>query len=93
MSLFTLCHWWNVRCPDTVNNYDSNHLHCCRLGLEANESDIVVVGSFNGYLSVYKPTSEINEDGIYVGYQPTDVIIEKQLEFPIISISSGQIMQ
>lgn len=87
MSLFKVCSLWAAQCGDCELNYDSNLLHCCRFSANETEKDYIVVGSHSGYLSVFKPNA-IN-DSEFSGFQPTDQLLEMQLDSPIIQLSSG----
>lgn len=90
MSLFKVVSWWNAQCSELSKKYDSASLHCCRLGLEDNEKDYVVVGSHSGHLSIFRPSSEMLEDGTLAGFTPNSLVLEVKLSQPVIGIISGK---
>lgn len=90
MSLFKVCQYWNVQLPENDDKYDLNSLHCCRLVLDTNEKDFIVVGSHTGTLCVYQPKLEKLDDGTVTGFKPTSVILETKLNFPILGMQSGK---
>lgn len=90
MSLFRVCNWWSVQSSDLEANYDSQLLHCCRFGSNEQAKDYVIVASHSGYLSVFQPNTPQNDVIINTpGYKPTDQLLEIQLPYPIIQLSSG----
>lgn len=90
MSLFKICRWWSTQCPELQTKYDSSSIFCTRLGLNEKEKDYLIVGSHTGHLSVYYPTSEIQEDGNVSGFKPVNVLLEVKMPQPIIGILTGQ---
>lgn len=90
MSLFTLCRWWHTQCPDFASNYDFNSMHCCRIGLNDNDKDYIIVGSHSGHLSVFNPSGDPPENTSDNSFKATDVLIEMKLPNPIIGILSGK---
>jgi hypothetical protein len=47
--------------------------------------DKVVVGSFQGYLRIYEPHPP--------GFTPSHVILEKQLDSPVVQVAAGRFLQ
>ncbi len=90
MSLFQLCRWWYTQCPDFASNYDLNSMHCCRIGLNDNDKDYIVVGSHSGHLSIFNPGGDPPENDCDNAFKATDVLIEMKLPNPIIGIESGK---
>lgn len=92
MSLFKICNWWTVKSSDITKSYDSNSIHCCRLNVvDNNEKDSIIIGSHNGLLCVYKPVfNQDDDDEQYASFAASDVILEAQLEAPILAMTSGK---
>ncbi|EDW91255.2 protein PTHB1 [Drosophila yakuba] len=82
MSLFNVCSWWSAQCSDPGEEYDVASLLCARFGLETQEKDYIIVGSQTGQLSIYYPHSR--------GYDATDLLLESQMEAPIIGLYAGK---
>lgn len=92
MSLFQLCRWWYTQCPDFASNYDCNSMHCCRIGVNDNDKDYIVVGSHSGHFSIFNPSGEPPDSNSDNAFKATDVLIEMKLPNPIIGIISGKFM-
>ncbi len=54
--------------------------------------DKIIVGSFHGFLRIYNPRPVKKEDGSWTGFQPGDVVVETQLNFPILQVEAGRFM-
>lgn len=93
MSLFNLIAWWSgqvsdrnqcsdgapLLCVSRFNSFDSATDHV--------ERDTIFVGSASGMLSVYQPSDVYYVTG---NQSPTDVIMECQLNEPIIDLQCGK---
>lgn len=94
MSLFQLCPWWSMQCPDLAFHYDAFSIHCCRLGLADKDKDYIVIGSHTGYLSIFYPTSrpkDDDDDNFENSFsRPNDLVLEMKFSQPIIGITSGK---
>lgn len=51
--------------------------------------DKVIVGSFHGFLRIYNPRPSKKEDGGWTGFRPEDVMVETQLQFPVLQVEAG----
>jgi len=51
--------------------------------------DKIIVGSYHGYLRIYKPSPTKTESG-WSGYKPEDVVCEMQLSQPILQVEAGR---
>lgn len=100
MSLFQVCAWWSAQNPDFESNYDSNTLHCCRLHSNESEKEFVIVGSHAGYVNIYKPSPNANnnieeenhKDDSLTAFTPNDHILELKLSEPVLQLSSGRFL-
>ena len=52
-------------------------------------TDKVIVGSFHGFLRIYNPRPIKRDDGGWSGYRPEDVMVETQLQYPILQVEAG----
>ena len=52
-------------------------------------SDKVIVGSFHGFLRIYNPCPLKREDGGWSGFRPEDVMVEIQLQHPVLQVEAG----
>jgi Bardet-Biedl syndrome 9 protein len=93
MSLFKVCQWWSTQCSDISKSYDSYSLNCCRLHFDNMEKDCIVITSHNGYMGIYRPTSERLENGQITGFQHSDVVLEINFQQPVIGFCSGRFSQ
>ncbi|EDW56619.1 GM15832 [Drosophila sechellia] len=82
MSLFNVCSWWSAQCSDPGEEYDVASLLCARFGLETQEKDYIIVGSQTGQLIIYYPHNR--------GFDATDLLLETQMEAPIIGLYAGK---
>ncbi len=55
-------------------------------------ADKIIIGSFHGFLRIYNPRPVKKEDGTWTGFQPGDVVVETQLNFPILQVGAGRFM-
>lgn len=91
MSLFSIITWWSARVSD--NGQDTSLVLCVsrfnsfEAASDQVEKDTIIVGSSSGMLSIYQPS-----DVFYItGHNsPTDVIMECQLNDPIIDLKCGK---
>lgn len=89
MSLFKICDWWSIQCPDINENYDSFNIIVTRFGLREQEKDYVVVGSHSGHLSIFYPNVDKSKNPS-IGFKPVDLLLECKLGFPILMLSAGK---
>ena len=47
------------------------------------------MGSFHGFLRIYNPRPLKKEDGGWTGFRPEDVMVETQLQFPVLQVEAG----
>ena len=52
-------------------------------------TDKVIVGSFHGFLRIFNPRPVKHDDGSWSGFRPEDVMVETQLQFPILQVEAG----
>lgn len=88
MSLFKCRECWLTQCGVNETFEDSSFL----LTSLTTEYDLLITGSQEGVIRIYSPMMERLEDGLFDGYKPTDLIIEKQLEKPILQIAKGRLV-
>ncbi|XP_070154713.1 protein PTHB1-like [Polyergus mexicanus] len=89
MSLFKTKEWWRTQCG-VDESFDRRSLLVAPL-FGADRKDIVVVGSHNGCLRIYRPSSQwIDETKMPSGYKSTDLIIETQIGDCIVDTKAGK---
>ncbi|XP_046745105.1 protein PTHB1 [Diprion similis] len=89
MSLFKTREWWRTQCGE--NEAFDNHSLLVTPLFGPDIHSVIIVGSHNGYLRIYKPSSKWIEEGkTLTGYKPTDIILESSLEKPIIDLNVGK---
>ncbi|XP_017775274.1 PREDICTED: protein PTHB1 [Nicrophorus vespilloides] len=88
MSLFKTREFWSVT-DDTEEEFDQSSLKISRLN---GDSDFVLIGSHSGLLKIYKPSTDLNENNVLSPYKANDLIIEKNLNFPILQIGVGKLV-
>lgn len=99
MSLFNLITWWSGQVSDSNQQGDNSltspsppPLMCVSRfnsfdSATGPEKDTIFVGSATGMLSIYQPSDVYYETG---NQSPTDVILECQLNEPIIDLKCGK---
>lgn len=88
MSLFKARDFWTTIC-DTNEQFDQNSLKKSKLG---GDDDYIITGSHSGVLRVFKPSSEVQEDGKVTGFKASDLVIEKTLSQPILQVADGRLI-
>ncbi|XP_012265701.2 protein PTHB1 isoform X2 [Athalia rosae] len=89
MSLFKTREWWATQCGEN-EAFDNHSLLVAQL-FGPDILNVIIVGSHKGCLRIYKPSSKWIEEGkTLTGYQPKDLILESQLENPIIDLNVGK---
>ncbi|XP_050580143.1 protein PTHB1 isoform X2 [Bombus affinis] len=89
MSLFKTKEWWRTRCGAN-ETFDKHSLLAAPLfGNE--RQDILVVGSHDGYLRMYSPSSRwVDETKSPTNYKSTDLMIETRLDDCIVDMKAGK---
>lgn len=93
MSLFNLITWWSGQVTDRNQCMDGAPLLCVSRfnsfdsAADTVEKDTIFVASSSGMLSIYQPSDVFYTTG---NQSPTDVIMECQLNEPIIDIKCGK---
>lgn len=88
MSLFKARDFWTVIC-DTSEQFDQHSLKKSKFG---SDDDYIITGSHYGVLRIFKPSSEVEEDGKVTGFKATDLLIEKMLPQPILQVADGRLI-
>lgn len=88
MSLFKARDWWSTLCG-SEEEFDKGCLCVANIDNDADISDKIIIGSHTGILRVYKPCPTKQEDGSYSTFRPDELLLEVQLNHPIIRISTG----
>ncbi|KAK0073016.1 hypothetical protein PV326_013866, partial [Microctonus aethiopoides] len=91
MSLFRTKEWWRTECGHG-ETFDGQSLLVIPL-FGDDKKDIIIISSHSGYLRIYSPSSQWNDEiNNSTGYKITDLIIETQIADCIIDIKSGKFM-
>ncbi|KZC14433.1 Protein PTHB1 [Dufourea novaeangliae] len=89
MSLFKTKEWWRTVCG-AQETFDGRCLLVTPLFGEE-KKDAIVVGSHDGYLRIYSPSSQwIEETRSPSGYKSTDTMLETQIGDCIVDIKAGK---
>ena len=89
MSLFKTRDWWSTTCGEG-ELFDYGCLKLANVNGNKENNDLIIVGSYNGYLRIYNPTPRKDTKGkIDNEFKATDLIIEKHFPLPILQIETG----
>ncbi|CAL7941620.1 unnamed protein product [Xylocopa violacea] len=89
MSLFKTKEWWRTRCGAN-ETFDRHSLLAAPLFGE-DKKDILVVGSHEGYLRMYSPSSQwMDESKSPTNYKSTDLMIETRIDECIVDLKAGK---
>ncbi|CAK9828785.1 Protein PTHB1 [Anthophora retusa] len=89
MSLFKTKEWWRTRCG-ADETFDGHSLLAVPLFGEE-KKDILIVGSHDGYLRMYSPSSQwLEETKSPTNYKSTDLMIETRIGDCIVDVQAGK---
>lgn len=88
MSLFKAREFWTSTC-DTTEQFDQSSLKKSKL---SSDQDYIITGNHSGVLRIFKPSSEIQENGNITGFNANDLLIEKDLTNPILQVADGKLI-
>ncbi|XP_017762295.1 PREDICTED: protein PTHB1 [Eufriesea mexicana] len=89
MSLFKTKEWWRTRCG--ANESFDRHSLLVAPFFGNERKDILVVGSHEGYLRMYSPTSQwVDETKSPSNYKSTDLMIETRIDDCIVDMKAGK---
>ncbi|XP_012270312.1 protein PTHB1 [Orussus abietinus] len=89
MSLFKSKEWWRTECGSN-GSFDKQSLLVCPL-FGDEKKDAVVVGSHDGYLRVFMPTSTwLEETKNPTGFKSTDLLLETKVAECVVDLKSGR---
>ena len=89
MSLFKTRDYWSTVCGDD-DLFDFGCLRVGNLNENKDDSDLIVTGSYNGFLRIYDPSANKDPDRTYKAH---DMIIEKSFQSPIIQLEIGSFVR
>lgn len=87
MSLFKLREFWRVN-GDETETFDQNSLLVSNLN---SGSDYIITASQSGMLRIFKPSSFLTENNDLSSFNPTDLLIEKKFDYPILQLGCGRL--
>ncbi|XP_057670640.1 protein PTHB1 isoform X1 [Diorhabda carinulata] len=87
MSLFKTRSFWSYRSDDEEYFDQNSMIITCLNG----DSDYIITGSQSGVLRIFKPSCTI-EDNEISGLLPTDLVIEKIFDKPILQLGYGRLV-
>lgn len=87
MSLFKTREFWFTEF-DVDEKFDQNSLLITKLN---NQADLIFVGSHAGILRIYDPSIE-TINNVLSSYKPTDLILEKLFDIPILNLGVGRLV-
>eukprot|EP01012_Entosiphon_sulcatum_P026014 TRINITY_DN3140_c0_g1_i1.p1 TRINITY_DN3140_c0_g1~~TRINITY_DN3140_c0_g1_i1.p1 ORF type:complete len:869 (-),score=169.44 TRINITY_DN3140_c0_g1_i1:72-2678(-) len=82
-SLFKSRDFWGVACGHN-EEFDRKSLAVGNIDNDSTPSDKIITGSFSGILRIYLPKQK--------GYKPDDLLLEQNLDAPILQISVGRFL-
>ena len=83
MSLFETKEWWGTRVSET-EEFDTNHLCIAPLNHANPDQQLIIIGSFSGFLRVFSPKQR--------KFRIEDLLMEHNFEAPIIQVGAGQFL-
>ncbi|XP_058789395.1 protein PTHB1-like isoform X2 [Phymastichus coffea] len=93
MSLFHTKEWWRTECGDSQESFDGQSLLLVRelFGKEQLPADLICVASHRGYLRIYAPTSQWDDElHAPTAYKSTDLVVEVKLADAIVDLKAGK---
>lgn len=84
MSLFQVRNWWEIKCGQSDEEFDQNHLIVGNVDNDPNNVDKIVTASLKGILRIYLPTQ--------TEYKVEHLIFESDLKAPILQIALGRFL-
>ncbi|RWS09346.1 protein PTHB1-like isoform X1, partial [Dinothrombium tinctorium] len=87
MSLFQARDWWGLQCGND-EQFDQYSLCIANIDNNPEGTDKLIVGSHSGILRVFAPNSG-TADGMIRPYQPNDLLLEADLQLPILHVAAG----
>lgn len=91
MSLFKTKEWWRTECGELKESFDNQSLLLVNRLLGPNR-DVVVVVSHQGYVRIYDPVNqwddELNTPG--PNYKSTDLVVEAKLADAVLDVKAGK---
>lgn len=89
MSLFKAKEWWRTACG-AEETFDGRSMLVAPL-LGEEKRDVLIVGSHNGYLRIYCPSSQWEEETkTPTNYKSTDSMIETRIGDCIVDVKVGK---
>ncbi|KAJ3296352.1 Protein PTHB1 [Borealophlyctis nickersoniae] len=82
MSLFKFRDWWTCQSCSTPESFDRGSLCVANIDNDPSTQDKILVGSLDGVLRIFSPSSHI--------HLPHDLLLELNLEYPILQIAFGR---
>lgn len=93
MSLFKTRDLWSTTCGDD-DLFDFGCLKAANVNANEDNSDLIITGSYNGYLRIYSPSIIKDTSGkIDNKFKAHDLILEKQFPSPILQIETGRFVR
>lgn len=89
MSLFKTKEWWRTACGSNETFNGHSLLVTALFGEE--KKDVLVVGSQDGYLRMYSPSSQwVEETKCPTNYKSTDSMVETRIGDCIVDMKAGK---
>ena len=89
MSLFKSREWWSTDCGTGEETFDGSHLCLASVPYSENkQKQLIIIVSRQGYLRIYDPLRSSDTDTNVA--HSSDMLLETQLSFPILSVLSGR---
>ncbi|XP_049780719.1 protein PTHB1 [Schistocerca cancellata] len=88
MSLFKARELWSTQCG-ADETFDQTSITIASI---EGASENIIVGSHNGFLYIFQPSTAKSEDGKFIGYKPCDLLIETHLAHPILQVCVGKLV-
>ena len=92
MSLFKAKDLWSTTCGED-DLFDFGCLKVANINSNEQNNDLIITGSFNGYLRIYNPKPLKDVKKVDISFKAHDLVLEKSFNLPILQIETGRFVR